>query len=143
MIHFVEVDSKLGALNLEVADSQKTYVASVLTILAKAYLFRKYRTQCFWIYEEDSAVGMVLWFDDPEKESYEFSQLFIDQRYQGRGYGRAATKEVLNRMRQEGKYRKVTLCYVEGNDGARKMYEQFGFVEISHEWDEIFMEMKL
>ena len=34
----------------------------------------------------------------------------------------------------------VSMCYVEGNDASRKLFEQFGFVEVSHPWDEIFME---
>ncbi len=143
MIHLVEIDHEIGSWNLEVADSQKAHVASRDIILAKAYLFRKLRTQCFWIYEEENAVGMVLFFDDPERESYDLSQIFIDKRYQGRDYGKAAVQLVLDQMRQDGKYDKVTMCYVEGNDASQKLFEQFGFVEVSHEWDEIFMEMNL
>ena len=46
-------------------------------------------------------------------------------------------------MKEEGKYPKVSMCYVEGNDASRKLFEQFGFVEVSHPWDEIFMERLL
>ncbi len=143
MIHLMQIDHEIGSWSLEVDDSQKTYVASREVILAKAYLFRKLRTQCYWIYEDDYAVGMVLWFDDPEQESYDFSQILIDKRYQGRGYGKETVKLVLEQMRQDGKHGKVTTCYVEGNDVSRKLFEQFGFVEVSHEWDEIFMELRL
>ena len=46
-------------------------------------------------------------------------------------------------MKQDGKYSKVVLCYVEGNDVARKLYENFGFVEIDRDEDEIIMELIL
>ena len=49
----------------------------------------------------------------------------------------------LDAMKAEGKYPKVSKCYVEGNDPSRKLFEQFGFAEVSHPWDEIFMERSL
>jgi len=65
------------------------------------------------------------------------------QGYQGRGYGKAATQLVLDAMKQDGKYRKVALCYVEGNEVAKQMYENFGFVETERDGDEIVMELVL
>lgn len=62
---------------------------------------------------------------------------------QRRGYGKAAVGLILDRMKQDGKYKKVTLCYVEGNQAAKSLYEKFGFSEISREYDEIFMELKI
>ena len=59
------------------------------------------------------------------------------------GYGRSATKLVLDSMKREGKYNKVILCYIEGNDAAKKLYEGFGFVETDRDEDEILMELKL
>ena len=44
-------------------------------------------------------------------------------------------------MKKEGRYNKVALCYIEGNDAARKLYKQFGFVETDRDGDEIIMEM--
>jgi len=46
-------------------------------------------------------------------------------------------------MKQDGKYGKVALCYVEGNDVAKQMYENFGFVETEQDGDEIVMERTL
>lgn len=50
-------------------------------------------------------------------------------------------KLVFDRMKEDGKYNKVVLCYIEGNDAAKKLYEGFGFVEIDHDEDEIIMEL--
>ncbi|WP_303927033.1 hypothetical protein [Subdoligranulum variabile] len=46
-------------------------------------------------------------------------------------------------MKQDGKYNKVMLCYIEENDIVQNMYKQLGFVEIGHDEDEIIMEMVL
>jgi len=87
---------------------------------------------------------MALYYDCPELEEYVFSQLFIDERYQGRGYGKTAAKRILDKMRAEGKFRKVGLCYVEGNDAAKAMYEGLGFYHTGEaDEDEIVMECDL
>lgn len=46
-------------------------------------------------------------------------------------------------MKQDGKYDKTVLCYIEGNEAAGKLYESIGFVEIDRDEDEIIMELEL
>lgn len=143
MIHLVDIDPGNWRLKLQVAESQKHYVANSAVMLARAYAYRDQRSRAFIIYDDETPVGMGLYYDLPEMECYDFSQLFIDERYQGRGYGKTATKLVLDELKQDGKYNKVDLCYVEGNDAAKKLYEQFGFVEIDRDENEIIMELEL
>ena len=88
-------------------------------------------------------MGLGLYYDLPDMECYDFSQFFIDERYQGKGYGRTAVRMVLDEMRADGRYNRVSLCYVEGNDAARKLYESFGFTETERDEDEIVMELLL
>ena len=143
MIHLVDIDPGNWRLKLEVAESQKHYVANSSVMLARAYAYREQRSRAFVIYDDETPVGMGLYYDLPDLDCYDLSQIFIDERYQGRGYGRAATKLILDAMKQDGKYNKVDLCYIEGNDAAKKLYESFGFVEIDRDEDEIIMEMNL
>ena len=143
MIRFVDIDPNNWRLGLKVAESQKTYVANSTAMLARAYAYRNQRSRAFIIYHDETSVGMGLYYDLPEMECYDLSQIFIDERYQGRGYGKAATRLVLDALKQDGKYNKVDLCYIEGNDAAMKLYEQFGFVEIDRDEDEIILELKL
>ena len=143
MIQLVNIDPDNWRLGLKVAPSQKTHVADSATLLARAYAYRDYRSRAFVIYDDEVSVGMGLYYDLPDLDCYDLSQIFIDERYQGRGYGRAATKLILDAMKQDGKYNKVDLCYIEGNDAAKKLYESFGFVEIDRDEDEIIMEMNL
>lgn len=143
MIRLVDVAPDNWRLGLKVAPSQKTYVADPAALLARAYAYRDYRSRAFVIYDDDTPVGMGLYYDLPKLECYDLSQLFIDERYQGRGYGKAATQLVLDAMKQDGKYGKAALCYVEGNDVAKQMYEKAGFVETERDGDEIVMERML
>lgn len=143
MIHLVDIDPGNWRLKLQVSESQKTYVANSAVMLARAYAYRDQRSRAFVIYNDETPVGMGLYYDLPDLECYDLSLIFIDERYQGKGYGKAATKAVLEAMKQDGKYRKIDLCYIEGNDAAKKLYESFGFVEIDRDENEIIMELKL
>ncbi|MBR6040112.1 MAG: GNAT family N-acetyltransferase [Clostridia bacterium] len=132
---------------LEVRPDQEKFVAPKATILARAWAYRDARSRAFMIYDGETPVGLVLYHDygDPEENeySYDFDQLLIDARYQGRGYGTETVRQILAMMEADGKYDKVTLCYVEGNDDARRLYEKFGFVQTWDEDGEIVMEKRI
>jgi diamine N-acetyltransferase len=143
MIHLVEIGPDNWRLGLQVAEDQRRFVSDEFRLLARAYAYREQRSRAFLVYNDRMPVGMGLYHDIPEMECYDFSQLFIDARYQGRGYGAMATRLVLDEMKRDGRYRRVILCYIEGNDAARKLYAQFGFVETDRDEDEIIMELSL
>lgn len=143
MIRLIDIDPDNWRLGLRVAQEQEHYVANSAVMLARAYAYRKQRSRAFVIYEDETPVGMGLYYDLPDMECYDFSQFFIDARYQGKGYGKAAVKAVLDAMRKDGRYGKVDLCYIEGNNAAKKLYEGFGFVEIDRDGEEIGMELFL
>ena len=84
---------------------------------------------------------MGLFYDCPERDAYIFSQLFIDERFQGQGFGKTAAKLALDKMKKDGRYKKVALCYVEGATVAKKLYENLGFSETGRDEDEIEMEL--
>ena len=143
MIHLVDIDPGNWRLGLRVADSQKNYVSDSYAMLARAYAYREQRSRAFVIYDNETPVGMGMYHDCPDLDAFDLSQLFIDERYQGKGYGKAATKLVLDAMKQDGKYCKAILCYIECNAAAKNLYESFGFVEIDRDEDEIIMELTL
>ena len=143
MISLEDIDAGNWRIPLSVSKDQEQYVASTTTILARAYAYREQRSRAFVIYDNETPVGMVLYHDEDSLDAYIFSEILIDERFQGKGYGTAATKLVLDRMKEDGRYHKVVLCYIEGNDAAKKLYEQFGFVETDRDEDEIIMELDL
>ena len=144
MIHLEDVDPENWRSGLTVSEAQNAYVSNSDRILARAWAYRNHRSKVFVIYNEDTPVGMVLYYDWEEGKAYDLSQLFIDHRYQGNGYGREASKQILQMMKADGKYDRVVLCYIEGNDSAKQMYESLGF-RLTGESDgnEIVMELFL
>ena len=143
MIHLVDIDPGNWRLGLRVADSQKNYVSDSYAMLARAYAYQEQRSRAFVIFDNETPVGMGMYHDCPDLDAFDLSQIFIDERYQRKGYGKAATKLVLDAMKQDGKYSKAILCYIEGNNAAKDLYESFGFVEIDSDEDEIIMELTL
>lgn len=140
MIHFEEVDEGNWRLDLSVGDEQKKFVADTYEMYARAYTYRNARSRAFAIYDDETPVGAGLYHDCPELEAYDLSQLLIDQRYQHQGYGKTATQMILDEMIKDGKYNKVILCYIEGNDVAKHLYESFGFTVYDDDEGEICME---
>lgn len=143
MVHLVDITPDNWRLKLQVSEAQKTYVAGSAVLLARAYAYREWGSRAFVVCDDETPVGMGLYYDCPERNAYDFSQFFIDERYQGKGYGKAAAKAVLEAMKQDGKYDKTVLCYIEGDEAARRLYESIGFVEIDRDEDEIIMELEL
>ena len=143
MIHLIDVDPGNWRFGLKVSESQKHYVSDSYAMLARAYAYREQRSRAFVIYDDETPVGMGMYHDCPDLDAFDLSQIFIDEQYQGKGYGKTTTKLVLDAMKQDGKYSKAVLCYIEGNDAAKNLYESFGFVEIDRDEDEIIMELSL
>ncbi len=143
MLHLVDVDGDNWLSDLRVADSQTEYVLDPYGILARAYAYRDEGSRAFFIYNDDTPVGMGLYCSYPDLKAYELNQFFIDERYQGRGCGRAALELVLDEMRRVGRYRKVVLWYIDGDNAAENLYRQAGFRTFCHIKDEIGMEMDL
>ena len=144
MIRLETVNPDNWRLRLKVSDAQKSFVADSATILARAYAYRESRSKAYVIYNDTLPVGMALYYDCAELNAYDLSQLFIDERYQGNGFGIEATKQILDKMKSDSKYDKVILCYIDGNEAARNMYEKLGFTLTGdRDEDEVIMEKAL
>ena len=144
MIRLETVNPDNWRLRLKVSDAQKRFVADSSTMLARAYAYRESRSKAYVIYNDTLPVGIALYYDCAELNAYDLSQLFIDERYQGNGFGIEATKQILDKMKSDSKYDKVILCYIDGNEAAKNMYEKLGFTLTGdRDEDEIIMEKAL
>ena len=144
MIRLETVNPDNWRLRLKVSDAQKSFVADSATMLARAYAYRESRSKAYVIYNDTLPVGIALYYDCAELNAYDLSQLFIDERYQGNGFGMEATKQILDKMKSDSKYDKVILCYIDGNEAAKNMYEKLGFTLTGdRDEDEIIMEKAL
>ena len=144
MVYLQPVTPENWRCGLRVREDQREYVADSDAILARAYAYRSSRSEALLIYNDEIPIGMALYYDLEELQAYNFSQLFIDHRYQQRGYGAESVRLILQRMKTDGMFHKVVLCYVDGDEPARKLYEKFGFrLTGEAEENEIVMELTL
>ena len=144
MIHLEPVTPENWRCGLRVREDQRAFAADSAGLLARAYAYRAQRSEALVIYADETPVGMALYYDLDELRAYDLSQLFIDARYQGRGYGAEAVRLLLQRMKADGKFEKAVLCYVDGDEPARRLYEKLGFRHTGEaEEGEIVMERML
>jgi diamine N-acetyltransferase len=145
MIRIEKVNGKnvWDLLKLKVSDEQRNFVASNDISIIEAYTAITGNGYAFpfGIYEEDKPVGFLMigfdvddyWEDAPAvaKENYNLWRLMIDERCQGRGYGREAVRLALDFVRTWpcGSADYCWLSYEPENGVARKLYRSFGFVE--------------
>lgn len=125
MIRLEEVNPDNWRFRLRVRDDQQKFVSNSAVLLARAYAYRNSRSRALVIYDDETPVGMALYYDFDG--AYNFSQFFIDERYQGKGLGYQAAEMILREMQNDGVYDKVVLCYVQGDEAAKQLYLKLGF----------------
>jgi diamine N-acetyltransferase len=126
-------DTVRDVCNLNVSPEQSDFVAPNAVSLAEALFTPEawYRA----IYAGESLVGFIMLYDErltqPDKAEPELDvwRFMIDARFQGKGYGKSALKQVVTMVQEKGCYSKVQLSYVPGNDSAVELYKSVGFVE--------------
>ncbi len=130
-------------VDLKVADGQENFVAANLMSIAQAKIYPTANPLA--VYHEDEMVGFVMYGFDTDEEHFYLGRLMIDEKHQGKGYGKAATLEVIERMRQIEDCREIYLSFVPENTGAEKLYTSVGFErtgEISED-GEVIMKFSL
>ena len=128
---------------LRVAKEQEDFVASNVESLAEAFAVRESGGVALplGIYDGDVSVGFVmLGYDvvpgetdmpDIAKGNYCIWRFMIDEKHQGKGYGRQALRLALDYVKTfpRGKAEAVYLSYEPENEGAAALYHSFGFKE--------------
>ena len=116
--------------DLRVAESQKYHVASV----GKTFWQAAKRADVWVraIYAGDEPVGLVALRDagpDGGQGSYDiyFARLLVDQRYQGRGFGRQAIRLALAHARTRPGCAGITISHMPDNGAVGRLYGEFGF----------------
>ena len=129
-----------SVMDLKVAPEQEDFVAPNSVSIAQAHYDDKAWFRA--IYADETAVGFVMLFDDPEKPFYYLWRYMIDTKYQGRGYGRLALNLVIDYVKTRPRAKELLVTYVPGEGSPEKFYEKLGFVNTGVEHDGEW-EMKL
>lgn len=115
---------------LSVDESQKTFLASNIGIIARGYVYRNSRAKVIGIVSDGVPVGLAMVRDiDDEPACYELQQFMIDKKFQCKGYGLRALELILTALKEEQKYDCVEVCVKREDAQAIHVYEKAGFVD--------------
>jgi diamine N-acetyltransferase len=112
-------------VNLKVVDAQSKFVAPNVMSIAQSKIYPTVNP--FAVYADDEMVGFVMYGFDEDDEHFYLGRLMIDEKHQGKGFGKAATLEVIERMKEIEGCREIYLSFVPENTGAEKLYSTIGF----------------
>ncbi len=121
-------------LKLAVRPEQQRFISDYAPIaaiaLAKAYIRPGGMTWApYALYAGATVVGfLALAYEPATTDQYWLFHFFIDQRYQGRGYGTAALKRLIEMARREHPQRQwLRLTVHPENVAAQRLYTAAGF----------------
>lgn len=118
-------------LKLKVAPAQEQFVANNAVSLAQAH-FSKYA----WfraIYADETPVGFILLYDNPDEPTYYLWRFMLDECYQRLGFGRQAIGLLVAYVKTRPNAAELLLSYVPKEGGPQPFYESLGFVHTGRE----------
>lgn len=113
---------------LKVGKQQEGFVSTVAESLAQAVVYKDTAFP-FAVYENDTPVGFIMFGYYEKKQYYTLWKLLIDEKYQNKGYGRAALKLGIEYLKNNFNSNRVYTGVVPDNEVAKHLYSSFGFVE--------------
>ena len=131
-MEFVEVTDKNweSVIQLKPKNEQAGFLRTNIAIhsLAKAYVTRDKpdRSIPFAIENEGELVGAFLFRD--YKRGCNLTGFFIDEKFQGRGFGKKALAKFIDYVKRTcPSAKEIELTIAPGNTVAEKLYQSFGF----------------
>ena len=123
-------DNWRKAISLRVREDQVNFVASNAISLAQLNFLENFHAK--GIYHSEEMIGFALYGIDEDDQEYWIYRLMIDQKHQGKGYGKKAIQLIIDDIRnlKEDRHQTITLSYEPTNDHAKRVYEKVGFREI-------------
>ena len=125
----IDETNREDCIRLKVADSQAAYIdtneKSLEAAAENAEVARP-----FVIYADGVAVGFTMFAFEPDYEDpgdrYWLWRFMIDEKCQGKGYGREALKQIITYFKENGATN-MRLSTKESNVNAIHLYESYGF----------------
>jgi diamine N-acetyltransferase len=111
--------------NLEVSEEQKHFVAPNAMSIAQAYFEPKAWFRA--IYADETPVGFLMLYDNPEQSEYFLWRYMIDERYQKLGFGKIAMDLLVDYVRSRPGAKELALSCHPGEDGPEPFYRHYGF----------------
>lgn len=125
-------------IDLEVGESQRNLVAPNAVSIAEAYFEENAWFRA--IYVDDTPVGFMMTYEEPERPFYYLWRFMIAERYQGMGFGREAMKLLIERVEANPEAKELKVSAVPEEGGPIPFYEGLGFVDTGevHDGEMVF-----
>ncbi|MBN1699796.1 MAG: GNAT family N-acetyltransferase [Spirochaetales bacterium] len=136
MIKIAKIDETnwFQCTQLHVAETQKKiFTVPVVYWMAKCrYIDNHFENA---IYNDDELIGFSVWGFDKENDEYWIAAIMIDEKYQNKGYGKQAVKELIKILSRNENCDKIFLGHRPNNLVASHFYEKMGFVDTGRRED--------
>ena len=130
-------------VKLKVRSDQEHFIASNVFSLAQS----RYEPGLLplAVYNGETMVGFVMYSEQPfEPGKYFIYRVMVGAEFQGNGYGRAAMRALIERMKALPNCQHIVLSYEPENAVAEQLYESLGFRKTGEFFDnEVASSLKL
>ena len=124
-IREITKENWIEAVKLKVKKEQEAFVASNAISLAQSK-FQPF-LECFGIYSEDEMVGFSAVAQNPADKKVWLVRHMVDAKHQGRGYGKASLKKIIEYLREKFSCSELYLDVAPENEVATNLYKKVGF----------------
>jgi diamine N-acetyltransferase len=121
----IDADNFWDIVSLDVSESQHEFILSNAVSIAQS----KVQPECIplAIYNDKIPVGFAMYCIDRDDGEYWIYRLMIDEKYQSKGFGKAAMQLLLNEIQRDKRHNKIFLGVHTESINAVKLYENLGF----------------
>lgn len=129
------------ALKLQVKEEQSKFAPTVAVSLAKVYIKPdgpNVEYLPFAIYDSEQMIGFIMHaYEEQTSDMYWINGFIVDEKHQGKGYGRAAMVEMISWIRKNfNQCDEIRLTVYQDNKKAKKLYESLGFTNTTQMFGE-------
>ena len=112
-------------LDLQVTEGQRNFVAPNVRSIAECVPYPHLVPNA--IFSGNDVVGFALYGRDLDTGAYWIVRLMIDAAHQSKGFGKAATRTLIDKMKAQPGCTEIYLSFVPGNSPAEGLYRSVGF----------------
>lgn len=110
---------------VSVKENQKSFIETVDVCLEEAAMYEQWCPVA--VYYDKDLIGFAMYGAFGDNPDTWIDRIIIDGKYQGKGFGKIAMKELIKIVTQKYQVSTVYLSFVEDNETARKLYESLDF----------------
>ncbi|MGV2941379.1 GNAT family N-acetyltransferase [Mesobacillus sp. LC4] len=126
-VYFKNIDetNEYKVRNIRLKSGQEKFIETVDECLKEANTYQEWHPVA--IYSDEEIIGFAMYGSfGPNKDTW-IDRILIDEKYQGKGYGKMAMKKLIDLVSKEYGVNVIYLSITEENRTAYSLYKSIGF----------------